>query len=70
MRKTAVLLSGLTKQDYITHCLLNHPVVVQGNLRGCKALKDQLAALLPNGMGRPDKQHPQPYRKASAIHCC
>ena len=24
MRKTAVLLSGLTKQDYITHCLLNH----------------------------------------------
>lgn len=44
--ETAVRLSGLTKQDYITHCLLNHQVVVQGNPRVYKALKDQLAALL------------------------
>lgn len=44
--ETAVHLSGLTKQDYITHCLLNHHVVVQGNPRVYKALKDQLAALL------------------------
>ena len=42
----AVSLSGLTKQDYITKRLLCRDVVVQGNPRVYKALKDQLAAVL------------------------
>lgn len=42
----AVRLSGLTKQDYITRRLLDRAVVVQGNPRVCKALRDQLAAVL------------------------
>ena len=42
----AVRLSGLTKQDYITRRLLNKDVVVQGNPRVYKALRDQLAAVL------------------------
>ena len=37
-----VKLSGLTKQDYITRRLLCHDVVVQGNPRVYKALRDQL----------------------------
>ena len=40
----AVRLSGLTKQDYITRRLLDRAVVVQGNPRVYKALRDQLAA--------------------------
>lgn len=42
----AVRLSGLTKQDYITRRLLCRDVVVQGNPRVYKALRDQLAAVL------------------------
>ena len=42
----AVRLSGLTKQDYITRRLLDRVVVVQGNPRVYKALRDQLAAVL------------------------
>ena len=42
----AVHLSGLTKQDYITRRLLNRDIVVQGNPRVYKALRDQLAAVL------------------------
>ena len=42
----AVRLSGLTKQDYITQRLLNRDVVVQGNPRVYKALRNQLAAVL------------------------
>ncbi len=42
----AVKLSGLTKQDYITRRLLCKDVVVQGNPRVYKALRDQLAAVL------------------------
>ena len=42
----AVRLSGLTKQDYITNRLLCRDVVVQGNPRVYKALRDQLAAVL------------------------
>ena len=42
----AVRLSGLTKQDYITRRLLDRDVVVQGNPRVYKALRDQLAAVL------------------------
>ncbi len=42
----AVRLSGLTKQDYITRRLLNRNIVVQGNPRVYKALRDQLAAVL------------------------
>ncbi len=47
----AVRLSGLTKQDYITRRLLCRDVVVQGNPRVYKALRDQLAAVL-NELGR------------------
>lgn len=42
----AVSLSGLTKQDYITKRLLCKDIVVQGNPRVYKALKNQLAAVL------------------------
>ncbi len=40
-----VALSGLTKQDYITRPLLCRDVVVQGNPRVYKALKNQMAAI-------------------------
>ncbi len=43
---SAVALSGLTKQDYIVKRLLNRDVVVQGNPRVYKALKNQLAEVL------------------------
>ena len=39
-------LTGLTKQDYITRRLLCKDVVVQGNPRVFKALRDQLSAVL------------------------
>ena len=42
----AVSLSELTKQDYITNRLLCRDIVVQGNPRVYKALKDQLAKVL------------------------
>ena len=41
-----VSMSGLTKQDYITRRLLCKDVVVQGNPRVFKALKNQFAAVL------------------------
>ena len=44
--EAAVRLSGLTKQDYITRQLLERDVVVQGNPRVYKALRNQLAAVL------------------------
>lgn len=40
-----VAVSGLTKQDYITRRLLCRDVVVQGNPRVYKALKNQMAAI-------------------------
>lgn len=40
-----VALSGLTKQDYITRRLLCRDVVVQGNPRVYKALKNQIAVI-------------------------
>ncbi len=40
-----VVLSGLTKQDYITRRLLCQDVEVQGNPRVYKALKNQMAAI-------------------------
>ena len=43
---TFVKLSGLTKQDYIIHRLLHREVVVQGNPRVYKALKNQLHEVL------------------------
>ena len=43
---TYVKLSGLTKQDYITRRLLAQDVVVQGNPRVFKALRNQLDAVL------------------------
>ena len=42
----AVKLSGLTKQDYIIKRLLCRDIVVQGNPRVYKALRDQLVAVL------------------------
>ena len=42
----AVKLTGLTKQDYITRRLLCKDVVVQGNPRVFKALRDQFNAVL------------------------
>ena len=41
-----VKISGLTKQDYITARLLERDVVVDGNPRVYKALKEQFAAVL------------------------
>lgn len=43
---TQVALSGLTKQDYIVRRLQCRDVVVQGNPRVYKALKQELAAVL------------------------
>ena len=44
--ETAVALSGLTKQDYIIRRLQRRDVVVVGNPRVYKALRNQLAAIL------------------------
>jgi hypothetical protein len=44
--ETAVRLSGLTKQDYIIRRLQDRSVVVQGNPRVHKALRNQLTAVL------------------------
>ena len=44
--ETAVALSGLTKQDYIIRRLQCRDVVVQGNPRVYKALRNQIAAVL------------------------
>lgn len=43
---SAVALSGMTKQDYIVKRLLCRDVVVQGNPRVYKALKNQLTEVL------------------------
>ena len=44
--ETYVRLSGLTKQDYITRRLTHRDIVVQGNPRVFKALRNQLAQVL------------------------
>ena len=44
--ETAVKLSGLTKQDYIIRRLQEKEVVVTGNPRVYKALKNELAKVL------------------------
>ena len=44
--ETAVRLSGLTKQGYITRRLMCREVVVQGNPRVYKALRNEFAAVL------------------------
>ena len=44
--ETAVRLSGLTKQDYITRRLMCREVVVQGNPRVYQALRNECAAVL------------------------
>jgi len=46
MLEKAVAVSGLTKQDYITNKLLNRDVVVVGNPRVYKNLRNQLAEVL------------------------
>ena len=44
--ETFARLSGMTKQDYIISRLLNREVVVQGNPKVYKALRNELAAVL------------------------
>lgn len=44
--ETYVRLSGLTKQDYITRRLTHRDIVVKGNPRVFKALRNQLADVL------------------------
>ena len=44
--ETLVGLSGLTKQDYIMSRLLNRDVVVKGNTRVYKALRDTMGEVL------------------------
>ena len=44
--ETAVRLSGLTKQDYIIRRLQDRSVVVQGNPRVYKALRNELTVVL------------------------
>ena len=44
--ETYVRLSGLTKQGYITRRLTHRDIVVQGNPRVFKALRNQLAEVL------------------------
>ena len=44
--ETLVGLSGLTKQDYIMSRLLNRDVVVKGNPRVYKALRDTMGEVL------------------------
>ena len=44
--ETYVKLSGLTKQEYITSRILAREIVVQGNPRVYKALRDQFEAVL------------------------
>ena len=44
--ETYVRLSGLTKQDYIIRRLTHKDIVVQGNPRVFKALRNQLAEVL------------------------
>jgi uncharacterized protein (DUF1778 family) len=44
--ETAVRLSGLTKQDYIIRRLQDREIVVVGNPRVYKALRNQLATVL------------------------
>lgn len=44
--ETYVRLSGLTKQDYITRRLTHKDIVVHGNPRVFKALRNQLADVL------------------------
>ena len=44
--ETYVRLSGRTKQDYITRRLTHRDIVVQGNPRVFKALRNQLADVL------------------------
>lgn len=42
----AVSLSGMTKQDYIIHKLLDRQILVKGNCKIHKAVYDQLTAVL------------------------
>ena len=52
-----VRLSGLTKQDYIIRRLLHREIVVQGNPRVYKALRNQMAEMYEemNRMERSDE---------------
>ena len=44
--EVAVKLSGLSKQDYLIKRIQQHDIVVQGNPRVYKALRDELAKVL------------------------
>ena len=69
MLDTYVRLSGLTKQDYITRRLLCRKVIVQGNPRVYKALRNECAAVLAElvaGSGV-DGELLDPIRQIAAI---
>ena len=53
----AVKLSGLTKQDYMSKRIQERDIVVQGNPRVYKALRNELAKVLErlNGLDRMDE---------------
>ena len=57
--ETAVKLTGLTKQDYIIRWLLERDVVVQGNPKVYKALRDQVG----NSAGRTPPDRSRARRK-------
>lgn len=43
---TKVKLSGLTKQDYIINCILNNHIIIFGNPKVYKALRDVMNDIL------------------------
>lgn len=57
--ETLVKLTGLTKQDYIIRWLLERDVVVQGNPKVYKALRDQVG----NSAGRTPPDRSRARRK-------
>ncbi len=69
----AVVLSGLTKQDYITSKLINRDVVVVGNPRVFKALKTKIDAIYDellrlNSSGEVNEQLHETIRLVSNIY--
>ena len=66
--ETYVSMSGLTKQDYITRRLLCKDVVVQGNPRVFKALRDQFNAVLEDYADIPLKRERMKKMKADPYY--
>ena len=64
--ETLVKLTGLTKQDYIIRRLLERDVVVQGNPKVYKALRDQFVCCA--GRAAPDRSRAKRERRAAGHH--